>query len=42
MLNGHFESQNAAYNAQVGPKHADDVVVVATARTAMTKFRKGG
>jgi len=42
MLNGHFESQNTAYNAQVGPKHDDDVVVVAYARTAMTRFRKGG
>mgnify|MGYP000911913962 CR=1 FL=1 len=42
QLNNQFKSQNASFNTQIGPKHDDDVVVVSWARTAMTKFRKGG
>ena len=42
QLNNHFKSQNTAFNRLIGPKDNDDVVVVAWARTAMTKFKKGG
>jgi len=41
LLNSHFEPQNTSFQAEVGPKHDDDVVIVSMARTALTKFRRG-
>jgi hypothetical protein len=40
-LNGHFEPQNSTFLAPVGAQQDDDVVVVATARTAMTRAKRG-
>lgn len=43
MLNSHFEAQPTnAFNAgSIRPMSDDDVVVVSTARTAMTRGKKG-
>jgi len=41
MLNGHFEEQNASYMSPHGPASDDDIVIVAYARTAMTRAKKG-
>jgi acetyl-CoA acyltransferase 1 len=42
-INNHFVSEpTSSFNARsVGPKHPDDVVLVAMARTAMTRAKKG-
>merc|ERR1712086_1193522 len=40
-LNGHFEPQVTSFQSQVGPKHDDDVVIVAATRTAITRAKKG-
>ena len=41
QLNGHFEAQPTFNGGSVGAKHDDDVVIVSTARTAMTRAKKG-
>ena len=41
MLNGHFETHKT-FNARTVPNQSgDDVVLVAMARTAMTRSKKG-
>jgi acetyl-CoA acyltransferase 1 len=41
MLNGHFEAQPTFNAGSVPAKHDEDVVIVSTARTAMTRAKKG-
>lgn len=41
MLNGHFDAQPTFNARAVQPKHDDDIVIVSTARTAMTRAKKG-
>jgi len=43
VLNSHFTPEStSSYNARrVGAKHPDDIVIVSTARTAMTRAKKG-
>ena len=40
-LNSQFEAQPTFNKGAVGAKHDDDIVIVATARTAMTRAKKG-
>lgn len=43
QLNNQFKTSNTALNAgKVNAKSDNDVVIVATARTAMTKAKRGG
>ena len=40
-LNSHFEAQPTFNSGSVGAKHDEDIVIVSTARTALTRAKKG-